>query len=359
MTPAQSKSGRSSRAPLPRALVVLGVVVAAIAILPGCAALPYRPGQRDTYHRSRGLANRATPQFERGQPRPVIDTLGWVVGIPGKIILWDRRIDNHRVSPKTEQALARYLAINELDDVKVRLNQYSPGDEWRRLVANDSVGAGWRYTFGAFSWLGYTLLPGRVFGGDHFNPFTNTINIYSDVPATALHEGGHAKDWAKRKYKGTYAAVYAIVPGAPLWHERLATRDALGYLRDYGTLAEEREGYRILCPAYGTYVGGAATYVVPGPDIVIKGAAILSGHFFGRVRAARLARERGELPRYPWVEVEPGSREPALATPTERPAEQGPEQNSEPLRQVSLEEPLGPADPTARRGFDFEAPPVD
>ena len=49
---------------------------------------------------------------------------------------------------------------------------------WRRLVANKSVGWGWRYTLGTTLWLGETVFPGRLIGGDHYNPFTNTVNRY-------------------------------------------------------------------------------------------------------------------------------------------------------------------------------------
>ena len=52
----------------------------------------------------------------------------------------------------------------------------------------------------------YTAFPERIFaafpfigGGDHYNPYTNTINIYSDHRAIVLHEGGHAKDFARRR----------------------------------------------------------------------------------------------------------------------------------------------------------------
>ena len=86
-----------------------------------------------------------------------------------------------------------------------------------------AVGAGWRYTFGTISWLGDTIFPGRLLGGDHYNPYTNTVNIFSDAPAIGLHESGHAKDWARRKYKGTYAAIYGL-PVVPLWHEAVASR---------------------------------------------------------------------------------------------------------------------------------------
>lgn len=36
--------------------------------------------------------------MERGQPNVVIDSIGWVWGIPEKIMLWDRRVSNPVVS---------------------------------------------------------------------------------------------------------------------------------------------------------------------------------------------------------------------------------------------------------------------
>ncbi|MEO8495709.1 MAG: hypothetical protein ABI614_11605, partial [Planctomycetota bacterium] len=238
------------------------VCAALCLIASGCVTAPYRYGSNATYHTSEKLAAVTDVQIERGQPRPIIDGVGWVIGIPGKIVLWNRRIDNHNISEETEQALADYLAMNDLTTVKVRLNQYAPGDEWGRLVANDSVGWGWRYTLGAVLWLGETVLPGRVIGGDHYNPFTNTVSVYSDVPAVALHEGGHAKDFARRYYKGTYAAGY-LLPVTPLWYEAVATNDALSYLRAEGTLEDEQAADRVLYPAYGTYLGDSLSTVVP------------------------------------------------------------------------------------------------
>jgi hypothetical protein len=251
--------------------------------LSGCANSPYRYGRAENYHTSPDLVALRGDQIERGQARPVLDGIGWVIGIPSKIILWDHRVDNHAVSPETEMALAKYLDDNELDDVKVRVNQYAPREEWQRLVANKSVGAGWRYTLGTLTWVGYTILPGRVFGGDNYNPFTNTVNIYSDAPALALHEGGHAKDFSRRKLPGTYAAVYALVPFAPLYHEAVATNDALRYLRTEGTTEDEQEAYRLLYPAYGTYLGSA----VGGTLITVVG-----GHIVGRIEGSQVPRER-------------------------------------------------------------------
>jgi hypothetical protein len=252
--------------------------------------MPYQFGSASGYRTSAELEAMTSQQpIERGQPNKVLDSVGWVFGIPDKIVLWDRRVDNHRIGPQTETAVADYLAKNELASVKVRLNQYHPGDDWRRLAANESVGAGWRYTLGALSVLGETILPGRVIGGDHYNPFTNTMHIYSDVPSIAIHEAGHAKDFARREWKGTYAAVY-LLPIVPLYHEAKATNDALGYVLTEADSQTQREAYHILYPAYGTYIGGAFdTFGVFGPSGVGYLIGAIGGHVFGRLQGDQLA----------------------------------------------------------------------
>ena len=218
-----------------------------------------------------------------------VDTFGWAWGIPSKILLWDRRVENHRIDAHTETQLATYLGENELSTVKVRLNQYHPREDWHRLVANKSVGAGWRYTVGAVSVAVEAIFPGRLFGGDHYNPYTNTIHLYSNAPAIALHEAGHAKDFARRKWKGTYAAA-RILPIVPLIQEAIATSDALGYLEANENVSAQQEAYEILYPAYGTYVG--AEIKALGPFGVVIGA--LGGHAIGRWKSWKLEEQREE-----------------------------------------------------------------
>ena len=271
-----------SRASLTALRGIAAWLLPVLSLLPaGCITAPYRPGISADHPPSAKLLAINQPQIERGEEYPIIDGIGWVVGIPDKLILWDRRVTNHHISAQTEEAIACYLAENDLQAVKVRLNQYHPWDEWRRLVANKRVGWGWRYSLGTLSCLGYTVFPGRILGGDNYNPFTNTVSIYSDAPAIVLHEGGHAKDFSRRHYPGTYAAAYVLVPGAPLWHEAVATNDALSYLHEQGTAEGEREGYRLLYPAYGTYVGGTASDLIVkrGPGgMLLYGTAVLGGH---------------------------------------------------------------------------------
>lgn len=292
-------SARNSRRPLAAAMLV-------VLLTSGCVSGPYRHGFREEYRVADELAAINTPPIERGEPRRVIDAVGWLVGLPDRILFWNRRVENHKISPETEQAIAEYLAANDLATVKVRLNQYAPRDEWRRLVANTSVGWGWRYTFGVVAWLGETVFPGRLIGGDHYNPYTNTIHLYSDVPAIAIHEGGHAKDFARRQYKGTYAAIY-LLPVAPLWYEAIATNDALSYLRSEGSLEDEQAADRILYPAYGTYLGDAVSVFVPQLGWPLYLGGLAAGHIAGRLQANRLEQDRPFVPAEQAATVRPES----------------------------------------------------
>lgn len=256
-----------------------------------CVSVPYQRLDRLALARPSPTTPPGEPQFERGRPNKALDSVGWVIGIPSKIILLDRRMDNHRVSTTTEGALRTYLEYNGLTDVKVRVNQYAPQREFRRLVRNKGVGWGWRYSLGIFSWLYGTILPGRIFGGDNYNPYTDTISLYSDVPAVALHEGGHAKDFSGQRLRGTYAFAY-MMPAFSLYAEGQASTDAISYLYAHGSAEEEKEAYRTLFPAMGTYVGGMFS---TGPVALLSPwyyAGVVPGHIIGRFRAADVDEQR-------------------------------------------------------------------
>ncbi|BCR03177.1 hypothetical protein DESUT3_02460 [Desulfuromonas versatilis] len=256
-----------------------------ILLLAGCAATPYRYGGGPD---SQATIWRDQPQVERGRPNLFLDTLGNIVSLPSKLLLFSTKVDNHHVSDETVAAIESYLQANELENVKVRVNQYAPGGEWIRLFKNRSMNIFWRATFGVVTTAFYTVLPGRVFGGDSFNPFTNTISLYSDHPAIALHEAGHAKDFAKREYRGLYASS-RILPLVPLFHEAKATGDAVGYLRENELKEQETDSYKILYPAYCTYIGGEVLNWVPvsgGAYYLVQVGAVIPGHLVGRIKAA-------------------------------------------------------------------------
>ena len=257
-----------------------------------CASIPYQRLDRATLSRHAPTTPPGETQFERGKTNAVLDSIGWVIGVPSKIILWDRRIDNHRVGQETEAALRTYLDYNGLSDVKIRLNQYAPQREFRRLVRNKNVAWGWRYSIGVLSWLYQAILPGRILGGDNYNPYTDTISLYSDAPAVGLHEGGHAKDFAGKVMKGTYAFTY-ILPVFTIYAEVRASNDAVSYLYAHGSVDEEKEAYRLLYPAMGTYVGGMFGGGALSPLYYL---GVIPGHIIGRMKAAHVDEDRAWRP---------------------------------------------------------------
>ena len=264
------------------ALSVLSLVAAL-----GCASVPYVPAAAES-DETVPLGG-DDPRVERGRPQVFVDGLGhYLFSLPSKLALLSWHVENHDVSPETEVALLEYLDLNRLCRVKVRINQYAPGGEYRRLFRNRDVGAGWRYTLGLLTVTLYTIFPERVFGGDNYNPFTNTVHLYSDESAIALHEGGHAKDFAETTHKGLYAAV-RLLPVVPLYQEGAATADAVSYLHAEDP-SREPKAYPLLWSAWGTYLAGEVTqWFVEGPivyAIVIPVAWI--GRGVGTVHASLL-----------------------------------------------------------------------
>ncbi|MFO0945722.1 MAG: hypothetical protein U1D30_07235 [Planctomycetota bacterium] len=221
-----------------------------------------------------------------GKANRFVDGVGWVMGIPGKLLLWDKRVNNHKVSGETSQAVADYLDANQLEDVHVRINEYAPGGEWRRLCENRAVGAGWRYTLGSLGLVGYTLLPGRIFGGDRYNPYTNSVYLYSDIPSLGIEAAAYAKDIHARKFPGTYAAVNEL-PFVGIWHETIATNDAVAYLKATSNRDEQVAGTRVLYPNYGVHVGRSVDGLVGCWPLFQVGGA-LAGHVTGWREARRI-----------------------------------------------------------------------
>ena len=274
-----------------RRFIILASLLVFLIQTTGCMTLQPKSIVSQTQYIPPELMSTAENQVEVGEPNAVLDSVGWVVGIPGKVLLWDRRVDNHQVSPATTAAVADYLHTNHLPHVKVRVNQYDPMDELARLAKNKSVAWPYRYTLGLFSVVRDAVLPGRIFGGDNFNPYTQTINLYSDIPAIALHEGGHAKDFTRRKYAGTYALAYNFIP---TYHEAIATNDALAYTHVHGDMADVEEANRILYPAYGTYVGSTLGSFAGPASTAVYAASVVGGHVGGRLENRRL--RGGEKP---------------------------------------------------------------
>ncbi len=215
--------------------------------------------------------------IEYGRERPVVDAVGWVVGIPSKILFWDRRALNHHVSDGTVAEVTDYLDRRHLNNTVVRVNQYAPLREWQRLTENRSIGPGWRYSVGTLRWLKYTFVPGRIFGKDEYNPYSNSLYLYSDMPVLGLAEAAYAKDVSSRAYPGTYAAIQEL-PLFSLWHETLATSEVQRYARVYGSSEGPNKIRHDLYARYGMEIAGSASQFIPEGSAVLSVAGAVGGH---------------------------------------------------------------------------------
>ncbi len=253
--------------------------------LSGCKIGPYRYGH---FHQDDKPAPQAVT-VEYGRPNKTLDHIGKIVGFPAKILPMNAKINDHEISRTTENKLREYLAHNDLNDVAVFINHYDPKRQWQRLRDNKRIGAGWRYTVGAVSVIGYTVFPGRIFGGDVYNPYTNSLYLNSDVSALVLREAAYSKDVHSRKLPGMYAVVQDL-PVIGLWSDTLAVRDVIGYAREQGDWKVEKEAYYVLFPQMGaasTSIGGMflASSWWGGMALGAGGAAV--GHVTGRSIAKR------------------------------------------------------------------------
>lgn len=244
----------------------------AVALVTGCGTTPPYTGVG------------AHPQIERGARVPPVDFVGNVLALPFKILLLSWSFSNHAISPETEQVLIDYLAARDvpaLADAKFRLNQYRPAQDLARLFKNPHVAWPYRLLLGLPVTLVFdVLLPGRLLPwGDYYNPYTNTVHLYSNRPAIALHEAGHVYDFGTKRYQGTYALAYQI-PFVSLYHEFKASEEAVRYIDETRTPEDKRKAYHILYPAYGSYVGGA---IFP---LIGTVAGIIVGHILGRFHAS-------------------------------------------------------------------------
>ena len=230
------------------------------------------------------------PQISRGKPNTFLDGLGAIPGAVFKVLLLSKRMCAHCISPDTEEVLVDYIAAvppheTAFHDTLFRLNQYAPLDDLRRLGSNHHVAWPYRFTLGLLETLVFEVLPiSHLLGGDHYNPFTNTVHVYADHSAVLLHEAGHAYNTSQQRWKGTSAFLYFFLVPFVLFEEYTASERAIQYFVVQGDRKHELEAYKILYPAYATYLG--ASFPIPFGNFI----GLIPGHIWGRLKARSRAR---------------------------------------------------------------------
>jgi hypothetical protein len=266
------------------------ILTAALAC--GCAHGPYEYGR---------FANSGASQvtIRHGQPNKTLDRMSDIVSWPGRKLFPDRP-DRRNVTPETLAQVERYLEKNDLADVQVSVRDYQPGEQWRRLHQQKVVPPLSRYTLGSLSVLRYTLLPGRVFGRNAYNPYTNTLYVNSDTPAMLLHSAAYAKNIRRRPLPGFYATAASLLL-VSAWHEVEGVREVIGYAQAENDWALEVASYEEVYPRVGAASVGGASAIVSvwwgGPLLGVAGAAVggMAGHRALERREAERSQEINQL----------------------------------------------------------------
>jgi len=205
-----------------------------------------------------------SPPVLIGGPVPAMDRWESLLHRPSESFhQWRKELANRRILParnneeSTQQeallAAIAYLEENDLHQVIVEAHHYDPMEQWKRLQANNDIHPLWKYTDGAARICTYTVFPARVFRLDTFNPYTRTLSINSDKPASAIYEAAKAKNFAKASWPGAYAAT-RYIPFAPLGQQVVVSKDALHYAQT----REDRElSNAMMVHTYSNLAGSA------------------------------------------------------------------------------------------------------
>ena len=144
---------------------------------------------------------------------------------------------------------------------------------------------------GSLTIVGYSLLPGRVFGTDTYNPFTDTLSINSRNPPRALFEAARAKALRGEQFVGSSVVLSSLPVIRSVADVRQAS-DVLSYLRAEEQWQLETAAYPQLYAEVGKEAIGLAGWFIPvsvGPGLGIGGR--LLGSATGQVVANQRSQE--------------------------------------------------------------------
>jgi hypothetical protein len=204
-----------------------------------------------------------------GGDHPNIDRLEKVVQYPRKVFRkWFPSKDPFEQLPIEERrqvaiaVASNYLDDNGLKGLFIDVREYNPRQQWQRLVDNNRVSPVWKYTLGATYQVGYSILPGRAFGYDRYDPFTNTLSINSARPCNSLFTAGYVKKIYDQRYPGTYVAAN-LLPIMPLIRDTSIANDVLTYSHVQQEWQLKHELYPLIYGRLGGDIVSQATSLIP------------------------------------------------------------------------------------------------
>lgn len=278
---------RTLRLPPTHAIFTRLFLCGVLCILVGCAS-SYKPPPPPTAARSYGTSKIVV---KHGTPNARVERLT-------RIVDWPRRTfrptapNPREVSAETIEELVAYLEAHGLEDVTVYVNHYDPAEMWYRVVHNDRVGAGWRYTAGRLDLLGYRLIPPEVAARTEYDPYTNSIYLNTNAPVNAISAAAHARELHTEPNPGTSYAVHKL-PGFAFFEAKRNFREVVRYAQARENWPLEQQAYRELCPRLGIESVQVGTYFTPvwWGGLALNAAGHAGGFVVGRQLEARRLRE--------------------------------------------------------------------
>lgn len=268
----------------------------------GCISDAYRYGIDAASSQAQPLAHESTNPISHGVAQPKVDKIESFVQSPKTFF---RKLARRpALDPKDEEeqraaavdVATKYLAANGLNEIFIDVRVYQPREQWERLKSNEDIKPIWKYTGGTLGWLRYSILPLRALRSDHYDPFTNTLNLNSTQVSKAIYESALAKEYQRHRQMGVGAyAILQYVPFVPVYHNAKATSDVLTYSEHHldGELTDEL--YPLTYSRLGsTVVSESLSVVTLSPNAPIFTGPLLrvAGGTAGRSTGTTLARNK-------------------------------------------------------------------
>jgi len=159
------------------------------------------------------------------------------------------------------------------------------------------------YNLSPYSWLFPVMMR-----GSHYNPVTDTVNLYADEPALLQHELGHALDFNEPTIKGKktfwkkhankflrdlYGLGYIPPLGNKLWYEAQANIKSRKLLekvlknKNKKLLRLLRNRDEILPAGFASYLGEPFAKFLPPVGKVAPAVGLLSGKLVGMLKSLK------------------------------------------------------------------------
>jgi hypothetical protein len=228
---------------------ILGIVLAiGVIAVGGCTHQfgAYKYGRFEDCAYRRGLDE--NPSALTGEPHKTMDGIRSALDCPYRVIARKPKPESWAPTEAQTQTIVNYLEENDLEDVQVEFNYYSPRHRWRKLRENKGVAPVWKYTFGTIRWVNYTIAPGRVFGATRYDPYSNGLEVNNNRAYESLEEAAEAKIAHRLKYPGLFFSTVGITPVVNVLPEFWSSADIVEYARDRQDWPLEKkaiEGYYV------------------------------------------------------------------------------------------------------------------